>query len=311
MGIGFMSESFTTHSCPSDGKQAGIADSCAGCPGRELCMRSNAEDPGQRQMDVRMNAIRHKILVVAGKGGVGKSSLAVGLAVSLAAQGNQVGLLDVDICGPSVPRLLNMQGRSVQESPYGWIPPCPAAYPTLKVISAGFLTQQRDTPIVWRGPRKTSLIKRFLKDTYWGRLDYLIVDTPPGTSDEHLSVVAALKSARPDGAVIVTTPQEISSITVRREITFCRKMALPVLGIVENMSGFACPCCEEITHIYEGSAGARLAEEYSLPFLGEIPLDPRVSQCGDSGSVLTVSHPESPATKKTAAVVETLLKQLT
>eukprot|EP00012_Vannella_robusta_P008902 CAMPEP_0206200392 /NCGR_PEP_ID=MMETSP0166-20121206/10859_1 /ASSEMBLY_ACC=CAM_ASM_000260 /TAXON_ID=95228 /ORGANISM="Vannella robusta, Strain DIVA3 518/3/11/1/6" /LENGTH=255 /DNA_ID=CAMNT_0053618735 /DNA_START=226 /DNA_END=990 /DNA_ORIENTATION=- len=255
-----------------------------------------------------MGAIQYKILVVAGKGGVGKSSVAAGLAVSLAMSGKSVGILDVDICGPSIPRLLNLQGQQVQDSPYGWIPPCPQwSNKKLKVLSAGFLTANRDTPIVWRGPRKTSLIKRFLSDTFWGKLDYLIIDTPPGTSDEHLSVVGALKASKPDGAIIITTPQDVSSITVRKEISFCKKMDIPILGIVENMSGFVCPCCNTHTSIYEGSGGEQLATEHNINFLGKIPIDPQVSHCGDLGLNLAEEYPDSPSAQGLNNVMDLLL----
>ncbi|KAL6073905.1 Cytosolic Fe-S cluster assembly factor NUBP1, variant 2 [Balamuthia mandrillaris] len=229
--------------CPSDTGEIGRASVCEGCPGRALCLSQGQADPEQEKLDLRMKAIAHKILVLSGKGGVGKSSVAANLAVALSRKGKKVALLDVDICGPSIPKLMNVEGAQVIASDYGWIPPKDPVH-NIPVMSVQFLLGHPDAPVVWRGPRKTSMIKRFLKDTFWGRLDYLIVDTPPGTSDEHLSTITALKNAKPDGAVIVTTPQKVSLVTINKELSFCKKLKLPVLGLIENMSGFVCPCCE-------------------------------------------------------------------
>eukprot|EP01104_Vermistella_antarctica_P016355 TRINITY_DN5551_c0_g1_i1.p1 TRINITY_DN5551_c0_g1~~TRINITY_DN5551_c0_g1_i1.p1 ORF type:complete len:425 (+),score=96.39 TRINITY_DN5551_c0_g1_i1:186-1460(+) len=276
----------TLEGCPSQTDRAGKADGCIGCPGRELCLTSvSAPDPAQDSLDVRMRAIKKKVLVLSGKGGVGKSTVASQLAIALSERGLKVGVLDLDICGPSMPRLLGIPpGVQVQNSNYGWKPIVPALYPTIKVMSVQFLLADTDSAVVWRGPRKTGLIKQFLKDTYWGRLDYLIVDTPPGTSDEHLSIVSALKNARPDGAVMVTTPQELALSTVRKEMSFCAKMDVRVLGFVENMSGFACPCCDEVYDIFtDRRGGDALCKEYNLPLLGRIPLDKAISESGDAG----------------------------
>jgi len=286
--------------CPANTAQAGRARGCEGCPGQQFCLSSVArEDPMQRKLDVRMKAISRKILVLSGKGGVGKSSLSAELAACLAvARGRKVALLDVDICGPSAPLLTQLSGSQVTASEYGWTVPSPAwSGGSLRVMSAGFLLAGRDVPVVWRGPRKTSLIRRLLADTFWGRRDFLIIDTPPGTSDEHLSVVASLKNAQPDGAVVVTTPQQLSMATVRKELDFCRKMDIPVLGIVENMSGFACPCCDEVTDIFLAGAGEKLAKECGVPFLGKVPIDQRLSECAQAGESIMLTHPTSAAAK--------------
>ena len=182
----------------------------------------------------RIANIRHIVLVLSGKGGVGKSTVACQLAFSLAARRMRVGLLDVDICGPSVPRMLGLVGQEVHQSSSGWSPVYVSD--NLGVMSIGFMLPDQDDAIIWRGPRKNGLIKQFLTDVDWGELDYLIIDTPPGTSDEHISMVQYLKSRSVDGAVIVSTPQEVSMADVRKELNFCRKIGLDVIGVVENMS---------------------------------------------------------------------------
>nr|QZX63196.1 cytosolic Fe-S cluster assembly factor NUBP2-like protein [Halisarca dujardinii] len=280
--------------CPSESSLAGKAGVCQGCPGRELCLSSAGRvDPDQKFIDVRMNAVKRRILVVSGKGGVGKSTTACTLASVLAARGRKVGVADLDICGPSVPSILSVADQSVVSTAYGW-QPVVSPQNGIKVMSVGLLTEQKDSAVVWRGPRKTNLIKQFVKDTFWGRLDYLIFDTPPGTSDEHLTVVKTLMNARPEGAIIVTTPQEVALATIRKEINFCRKVNLNIIGVLENMSGFVCPCCKESYDVFGGSGGGqRLAEEYGLPFLGRLPLDPALVMCCESGQDLLASCPSS------------------
>lgn len=268
--------------CPSETKFQGRASVCDGCPGQAMCQSLSAlgskHDPDQEQMDIRMNAIKHKIMVISGKGGVGKSSMAASIAVGLSERQQKVGILDVDICGPSIPRLLDVENQRIQSTSYGWIP-AKAPNHDVVVMSIGSVLPENDAPIIWRGPRKTNMVRRFLKDTFWGKLDYLIIDTPPGTSDEHISTISSLKKANPEGAIIVTTPQELSLQTIRKEITFCKKMKVPILGIVENMSGFICPCCGELTEIFANgksgvNGGKDLAQQFGIPFLGSVPLDP-------------------------------------
>ncbi|XP_022099341.1 cytosolic Fe-S cluster assembly factor NBP35-like isoform X2 [Acanthaster planci] len=259
-----------------------------------------------------MNAIKHKILIISGKGGVGKSSLAATLSMALAKlHPNKVGLVDVDVCGPSCPQLMAVENQTVVNTQWGWTPlKSPLGH--IKVMSVGSLLQQTDSAVVWRGPRKTQLIKRFLKDTFWGRLDCLVFDTPPGTSDEHLTVVKVLKNVNPDGALIVTTSQLVAIATVRKEITFCRKMGLKILGVVENMSGFVCPCCQEETNLFPVGGVEELAQEFNLKYLGKIPLDPRLTSCCEAGQSIFEEYPDSPATKaliKLAETLETCLKR--
>ena len=239
----------------------------------------------QQEIRLRMGRIKHKLLVLSGKGGVGKSTVAANLAVSLAARGHKVGLLDVDIHGPSIPQILGITASRAELAPPGadssLLSPVVAS-PGLSVMSIGFLLENRDAAVIWRGPMKSNMIKQFLKDVAWGDLDYLVVDSPPGTGDEPLSVVQLLEDAT--GAVIVTTPQDLAVSDVRKCVTFCRQLNLPVLGVVENMSGFVCPGCGARVDIFKAGGGQKMAEEMSIPFLGHIPIDPRLVDAGDSGS---------------------------
>jgi ATP-binding protein involved in chromosome partitioning len=227
----------------------------------------------------RLQQIKHKIIVLSGKGGVGKSTVAVNLAVSLLSAGQRVGLLDVDIHGPSIPKMLHLENTRVEATPDAILP---VEKEGLKVMSIGFLIQDPDDAVIWRGPMKMGVIEQFLKDVEWGALDYLIIDSPPGTGDEPLSVCQLVKN--PDGAVIVTTPQDVATSDVRRSITFCRKLGLPVLGVVENMSGFVCPKCGEVTNIFKTGGGERMAQDMGVAFLGRIPIDPAVDEAGDAGT---------------------------
>uniref|UniRef100_A0A6J0UU59 Cytosolic Fe-S cluster assembly factor NUBP2 isoform X1 n=1 Tax=Pogona vitticeps TaxID=103695 RepID=A0A6J0UU59_9SAUR len=187
--------------------------------------------------------VQHIILVLSGKGGVGKSTISTELALALSHAGKKVGILDVDLCGPSIPRMLNVQDCDVHQCDSGWVPVFVDQDKSIALMSIGFLLEKPDDAVVWRGPKKNALIKQFVTDVTWGELDFLIVDTPPGTSDEHISIVEALRPYKPLGAILVTTPQAVSVGDVRRELTFCKKTGLRVLGIVENMSGFICPHC--------------------------------------------------------------------
>ncbi|XP_074646541.1 cytosolic Fe-S cluster assembly factor nubp1-like [Tubulanus polymorphus] len=269
--------------CPSLTAEAGRSKMCEGCPGQALCQSLGKTDPYQEGIDLRMNAITHKILVVSGKGGVGKSSVAATLSIALSQYFNQKSaLLDLDICGPSATKLMSVIGEPVINTEYGW-KPLLSPLGNVKVMSVGAIIQSDSCSITFRGPRKAQLIKQFLKDTFWGRLDYLICDTPPGTSDEHLTVISALKNTKPDGVIIVTTPQKVALKTIRKEVTFCQKMGIRILGIVENMSGYACPCCGVVSDIFNSNDGESLCKEYGLEFLGKIPLDQEFVRCCDLG----------------------------
>jgi len=256
----------------------------------------------------RMCRIKHKVMVLSGKGGVGKSTVAVNLATALAMAGKQVGLLDVDIHGPSVPKLLHIEGTPISGSADALFPvkvDC-GGTGTLSVMSIGFLLRERDDAVIWRGPRKYGVIKQFLKDVEWGDLDYLVVDSPPGTGDEPLAVAQLIEKA--DGAVVVTTPQEVAVQDVRRCIVFCRQVGLPVLGVVENMSGFTCPKCGELVKIFGADGGRTMAEEMGVPYLGAIPIEPEVVVSGDSGTPMVQAKPHSETAKAFGRIVRALLE---
>jgi len=232
----------------------------------------------RRQLQARLCRIRHKVMVLSGKGGVGKSTVAVNLATALMMSGKRVGLLDVDIHGPSIPTMLGLERETIGRGEEGLLP---VDLGGIKVMSLGFLLRSQDDAVIWRGPLKMGIIKQFLKDVAWGDLDYLIIDSPPGTGDEPLSVCQLIEQL--DGAVIVTTPQKVAAVDVRKSITFCRQLQVPVLGVVENMSGFVCPKCGEVTHILCSGGGRRIAKDMGVPFLGSIPIDPKIAEACDSG----------------------------
>ena len=253
----------------------------------------------QQKLKDRMGKIKHKIAVISGKGGVGKSTITVNLAVTFAQKGNKVGVLDADIHGPSVPRLLGLEGQRVKTGP-------PGAFPVdgpfgMKVMSIDFFLPE-ETPTIWRGPLKMRAIRQFLSDIVWGELDFLFIDLPPGTGDEPLSIAQLLPEM--DGVVIVTMPSELSSSVVKRAITFAERLNMPIIGVVENMSGFVCPHCGEKTEIFRSGGGKKMAEEADVPFLGSIPIDPKVSVDSDTGHPFVVAHKDSAAAKAFMEIVK-------
>jgi len=218
--------------------------------------------------------------------------------------------MDTDICGPSLPKMFGVESETIHVSNAGWSPVW--VTDNLGVMSVQFMLPNRDDAVIWRGPKKNGLIKQFLKDVEWGDLDFLIVDTPPGTSDEHLSVNTFLKEAGLDGAVLVTTPQEVSLQDVRKEIDFCRKAGIKILGLVENMSGFVCPKCTFESQIFKPTTGGarQLALEMNLPFLGAVPLDPRIGMSCDFGESFLDSFPDSPACIAIRQVVKNVVEMV-
>jgi len=273
------------------------AGTAAGRPDRD-----QEREKQHRALADRLSHIRHKVMVLSGKGGVGKSTVAVNIARALAEAGRRVGLLDVDVHGPSVPRMLGLEGQSVQLRDETLLP---VTVGGLKVISIGFMLPERDAAVIWRGPMKMKVIRQFLSDVEWGDLDYLIIDSPPGTGDEPLSVAQLVEGA--DGAVLVTTPQEVALADVRRSINFCRQLGLPVLGVVENMSGFACPHCGEVTNVFGLGGGERMAAEMGVPFLGRVPIDPKIVEACDAGTPFIQPGAEGPTAKAFEQVVGPLL----
>jgi Mrp family chromosome partitioning ATPase/predicted Fe-Mo cluster-binding NifX family protein len=251
-----------------------------------------------------MEDIKHKILVLSGKGGVGKSCIAANLAVWLSMQAKNVGLLDIDIHGPSIPKLLNLEDNTVQGQADKIKPVLYSD--TLKIMSIGFLLQDQSNALIWRGPMKHNIIKQFVSEVAWGNLDHLVVDCPPGTGDEPLSIVQLLGNA--DGAVIVTTPQQLAILDVKKCITFCRQLNLPVLGVIENMSGFLCPHCNRRIDIFKGNGGKQMARDFDLPFLGSIPMDTALVSACDSGRPFIHFNSQSPTAHALKYAFEPLLK---
>lgn len=317
-GYGEIPENANEH-CPGpQSESAGKSDACEGCPNQQVCATApKGPDPDLIPIAGRMATVKHKILVLSGKGGVGKSTFSAQLSFALAAMDYQVGLLDIDICGPSIPKMLGLEGQEIHQSNLGWSPVYVES--NLGVMSIGFMLPNPDEAVIWRGPRKNGLIKQFLRDVYWGELDFLVVDAPPGTSDEHISIVQCLQATSIDGAIIVTTPQQVSLIDVRKEVSFCKKVGIKVLGVVENMSGLSQPLPDvrflkpsetgkhtDVTEwalqyirerapellnmvayseVFDSSGGGalKMCQEMGVPFLGKVPLDPQLCKAAEEG----------------------------
>lgn len=273
-------------------------------------MSGGMKDEDRRELEDRqalrhrLSRIRHKIIILSGKGGVGKSMVAVNLAVGLGLAGKRVGLLDVDIHGPSVPKMLRLEGAVLQAKEGSILP---VQIGGIKVMSIGFMLRDRDDAVIWRGPMKAGVIKQFLRDVAWGELDYLVIDSPPGTGDEPLSVCQLVEDAT--GAVIVTTPQDVATADVRKSINFCRALNLPVLGVIENMSGFTCPSCGRSVDIFKTGGGERMAREMGVPFLGRIPIDPLLGETCDEGRPYIHRYARTETGKAFGRVIDTILAQ--
>ncbi len=247
----------------------------------------------------RMCGIKHKILVLSGKGGVGKSTVAANLAVALAAEGNKVGLLDVDIHGPSVPTMFGLTGEMASPGhSQGAIAPVKISK-NLRTMSIGFLLGHPDDALIWRGPMKIGIIQQFLKDVEWGELDYLVADMPPGTGDEPLSICQMIEDV--DGAVIVSTPQEVALADVRKSVNFCAKLGVRILGIVENMSGFTCPGCGKTVDIFKRGGAEEMCAKLGVPFAGKIPITPEIVETADAGKTQAAPPADITAAFKSVA----------
>lgn len=283
--------------CPgTQSGDAGKASACAGCPNQKICASGevNKLDPDIPKIKETLSCVDKKILVLSGKGGVGKSTVTANLAYALSLdEETEIGVMDIDLCGPSIPRILGVLDEQVHNSGSGFSPVY--ARENLCVMSTGFLLESDNDAIILRGPKKNGLIKQFLRDIDWGTLDYLLIDTPPGTSDEHLTIAKVLTEIGINGAIIVTTPQEISLLDVRKEINFCKQVGIPLVGIVENMSTFVCPKCSQSSVIFPKIAGGvrGVAEEMSIPYITSVPLDPLVGKCCDSGESIFDHHSNS------------------
>ncbi len=271
--------------------------------------RRKREEEIRRQeelMRLRLAKIGHRIMVMSGKGGVGKSTVSANLAWALAQKGYKVGLLDADIHGPDIPLMLGVEGKRLAASPEG-IEPLEVG-PGLKVVSMSFLLQNPDTPVIWRGPLKMGALRQFLSEVNWGELDFLIVDLPPGTGDEPLSIAQLIKKM--DGAIVVTTPQDVALLDARKSVNFSKKVGVPVIGIIENMSGFVCPYCGKEIDLFKRGGGERAARELDVPFLGRIPVDPHLVEMGDEGKPLLEEAPKSQAAEAFREVVEKIVERM-
>ena len=276
---------------------------CDSCSTANECAdpRKERYDEEQR-LKLKMRKIKHKIAIISGKGGVGKSTVTVNLAMAFAMHGyaKRVGILDADITGPCVPKMLGLHGQRLPASPAGIFP---ALGPLgIKVVSMDFLLPSDESPVIWRGPLKMRAISQFLSDIVWGELEFLFIDLPPGTGDEPLSIMQLIPEM--DGVVIVTIASEVSQIVVKKAVTFSRKLGIPVIGVIENMSGFVCPKCGTEIDIFKVGGGKRIAEDLSIPFLGSIPLDPEICRDSDNGMPFITEHVNSPATKAFTEIVK-------
>jgi ATP-binding protein involved in chromosome partitioning len=258
--------------------------------------------PEEPKLIKNMRAIKKKIMVMSGKGGVGKSTVAANLASKLAERGNKVGLLDADIHGPSIPKMFGIEDTRPEVDENGIVPI--SVTENLSVMSVALLLEDKDAPVIWRGPAKMAAIKQFLEDVSWGKLDYLIVDLPPGTGDEPLSIAQLIEKM--EGAVVVTTPQDVALVSVRKSIKFAEILKVPVIGIVENMAGIICPHCDEKIDIFGRGGVEKASTDFNVPVLGELPMDPKIAEIEDSGKVHTDINEEMLWGKEFASIVDSV-----
>ncbi len=265
-------------------------------------MHQEKIDPKEIRVQEALNRIKNKLLVFSGKGGVGKSTVAANLALALSERGLKVGLLDVDLHGPNLAKMLGAENKKVEIQDEQIIPV--KITDNLSLISMAFFLDKIDSPVVWRGPLKMKAIQQFLADVNWGDLDWLICDSPPGTGDEPLSVAHLIPAT---AAVIVTTPQEVSTLDSRKAVTFTQMLNLKLLGIIENMSGLLCPHCGEKIDLFKSGGGEHIAKEYDIPFLGRIPIEPHIVDSGDKGEPFITHKKDSEAAKAFESIVDKII----
>jgi ATP-binding protein involved in chromosome partitioning len=261
-----------------------------------------ADNEDEAKVSRTLARIKNRILVFSGKGGVGKSTVAANLALALSLRNKSVGLLDVDIHGPNLAKMLGVEDKKLEISSET-IKAVPINE-NLKLVSMSFLLDSPDLPVIWRGPMKMKVIQQFLGDVEWGDLDWLIIDSPPGTGDEPLSIAQLIPAT---GAIIVTTPQEVSVMDSRKAVVFAMKLNLKVLGIIENMSGMVCPHCGQRIDLFKKGGGEKAAAEMNVPFLGGIPVDSRIVISGDEGKPFAIHLPDSEAAKAFREIVDKIL----
>lgn len=270
-------------------------------------VKKAANPQAERDATVKyvLGRIKHKFMIMSGKGGVGKTSTSVNLALALAGLGHQVGIMDVDLHGPDVPRMLGLSGM-LELTPERKLKPMPYSA-NLSAVSIESLSPTKDDAIIWRGPVKYSAIQQFIADVAWGNLDFLLIDAPPGTGDEPLTVAQTIPDAK---AIIVTTPQEVSLADVRKSINFCKVVKMEIFGLIENMSGFACPHCHSVIDLFGSGGGEKTAAATEIPFLGKIPFDPEMVACGDAGVSYQQQHADSPVSQAFVAVARNMAQLL-
>lgn len=281
---------------------------CQSCGSAGACSQDDKEKHAQSLIAGAMAAIGKKFMVLSGKGGVGKSSVAVNLAATLAARGQKVGILDADMHGPNIPKMFGLEEERPEFSPGGGILPV-CAVDNLHVMSVGFFLKSEEHAVIWRGPMKHGVMKQFLGEVQWGALDYLIIDLPPGTGDEALSISHII--GKIDGAVIVTTPQDVALLDSKKSISFCKELKIPLIGVVENMSGMLCPHCGKAIDLFKVGGGEKIAKKMKVPFLGRVPLDPAMVLCGDEGKPFVTTHPASPVSTAFGSIADSWEKLLT
>ncbi len=260
----------------------------------------------QKLIAEKMKNIKYKLVVLSGKGGVGKSFVTASLAMALALKGRKVAVFDADIHGPSIPKMLGVHGKRMYALPDGSLLPVDGPL-GVKVVSVDFLLESEEQAVIWRGPLKTAAIRELLAYTFWGDLDYLLVDLPPGTGDEQLTIAQLIPNLT--GAIIVTIPSDVARIVVKKAVTFAKRLNIPIIGVIENMSYFECPDGSR-HYIFGKGAGRKIAEEMGVPFLGEIPIDPRISKANDEGKPFFVEYPDSPASKAFLEIAEKIIERV-
>jgi len=274
--------------------------------------QAKIQEEQKNKLKQRLSSIRHTIMVMSGKGGVGKSTVTANLAISLAREGYRVGVLDGDIHGPDMPKILGVEGLRLMGNDEGNILPVEAVG-GIKLVSVGYLLENQDTPVIWRGPMKHSVMRQFLRDVDWGELDFLVVDLPPGTGDEPLSIAQLIKGAEgvdAPYAVIVTTPQDVALLDSRKSVEFARALGLMPLGIIENMSGFSCPHCGKEIDLFKTGGGRKAAQDFHVPFLGAVPIDPQIVRDTDEGRPFAAYSGQTQAGKAFGKIVSEILRQI-
>ena len=260
----------------------------------------------KKRVREKMARVKHKIMIMSGKGGVGKSTITANLAAALAKRGYRVGILDSDIHGPSIPKILGIQGKHPQKAETG-ITPLTTNH-GVKVISMDLFLSSSEDPLIWRGPLKMKAIRQLLSDVDWGELDYLLVDLPPGTGDEPINIAQLMPEM--DGALIITAPSALSQHVVRKAVTMAQRMRIPIVGIIENMSGFRCPNCGTEIYLFGKDGGQKAAEELNIPFLGRIPMDPEIVKYEDRGKPFIIEREKTEAAKAFFQIVERIQERL-